>query len=63
MLRKISRSVADMNSGEKVLLTGAIYFILLGVGTVSFQHIEEEAMLERCERYFHKTFATLKTHI
>ena len=53
MLRKISRSVADMNSGEKVLLTGAIYFILLGVGTVSFQHIEEEAMLERCERFFH----------
>ena len=50
MLRKISRSVADMNSGEKVLLTGAIYFILLGLGTVGFQHIEEEAMLERCER-------------
>ena len=46
------KSISKMNSREKVLLTGVIYFLLLGIGTVGFQRIEEGAMLERCARLF-----------
>ena len=55
------KSISKMNSREKVLLTGVIYFLLLGIGTVGFQRIEEGAMLERCARllFLQKHFSHL----
>ena len=50
MACKMRKSISKMNSRQKVLLTGVIYFLLLGIGTVGFQRIEEGAMLERCAR-------------